>query len=131
MRWVGKDLEDIAWDFHKRSSCPPIAPSARTRQLHGLLEPSAHFYLSMQAAAILRHGLLQLLQAAGPKERARISLDLFYQTPLPQRMAVAQVSCERQHQLFRWGQDAATPPGHAACQWHAGVSYAPHRLRIL
>ncbi|GAB4818692.1 hypothetical protein N2152v2_005738 [Parachlorella kessleri] len=43
-----------------------------------------------KVARILRHSLGQLLRTAGPKERARIALDLFHQTPLGLREAVVQ-----------------------------------------
>lgn len=42
-------------------------------------------------AALARHALRQLLGAAPPKERARLALALFHQTPLGRRTALAQV----------------------------------------
>lgn len=53
-------------------------------QDHGMLRPVGCALAGGSAcvAAIVRHALCQLLQAAPPKDRARLCLDLFHQTPL-------------------------------------------------
>jgi hypothetical protein len=64
-------------------------------KLQGVLGPvgAALAGGSPQVAAVVRHALRQMLAAgaAAPRERARLCMDLFHQTPLSCRMQLAEV----------------------------------------
>lgn len=62
-------------------------------KLQGMLGPlgSALAAASPPVAALVQHALRQMLGAAAPKERARLCMALFHQTPPGCRVALAQV----------------------------------------
>lgn len=68
-------------------------------------------------AALVKHALRQMLAAAAPRERARLCLDLFHQTPLPSRQRLAEVRLAADGETT--GQQACTEtrahPMHLAC----------------
>jgi len=65
-------------------------------KLHGMLGPlgCALAAASPPVVALVQHALRQMLGAAAPKERARLCMALFHQTPPGCRVALAQVSLE-------------------------------------
>ena len=100
MDWQAKlaDLSDAA----KQASSSRAAAAAYCRlllsnklKLQGVLGPvgAALAGGSPQVAAVVRHALRQMLAAgaAAPRERARLCMDLFHQTPLSCRMQLAEV----------------------------------------